>query len=70
MVTRYPLAGELVSLRDTMDRLMTDAFGASPFRSFWPATNGATRMTLPLDFRTQSPKQSSRQPARRANRSG
>jgi HSP20 family protein len=49
MVSRYPIAGELVSLRDTMDRLMADAFGSSPFRSFWPTANGSARMTLPLD---------------------
>lgn len=49
MVSRYPVAGELVSLRDAMDKLMTDAFGGS-FRSVFPAPNGQTRMPLPLDI--------------------
>jgi HSP20 family protein len=50
MVSRYPVAGELVSLRDAMDKLMTDAFGGS-FRSVFPAAqNGQTRMPLPLDI--------------------
>lgn len=50
MVSRYPVAGELVSLRDAMDKLMSDAFGGT-FRSvFPPAQNGQTRMPLPLDI--------------------
>lgn len=49
MVTRYPVAGELVSLRDAMDKLMSDAFGGT-FRSMFPTPNGQTRMPLPLDI--------------------
>jgi HSP20 family protein len=49
MVSRYPVAGELVSLRDAMDRLMSDAFGGT-FRSVFPTQNGQTRMPLPLDI--------------------
>jgi HSP20 family protein len=50
MVTRYPLSGEFVSLRDAMDRFVADAFGAAPFRTLWSATDGgAMRTTLPLD---------------------
>lgn len=50
MVSRYPVAGELVSLRDAMDKLMTDAFGGT-FRSVFPAAqNGQTRIPLPLDI--------------------
>jgi len=50
MVSRYPVAGELVSLRDAMDKLMSDAFGGT-FRSVFPtAQNGQTRMPLPLDI--------------------
>src|SRR6188768_4474490 len=52
MVSRYPVAGELVSLRDAMDKLMNDAFGGS-FRSVFPAgQNGQARMPLPLDIYT------------------
>lgn len=49
MVSRYPVTGELVSLRDAMDKLMNDAFGGT-FRSVFPAVNGQTRMPLPLDI--------------------
>jgi HSP20 family protein len=50
MVSRYPVAGELVSLRDAMDKLMTETFGGT-FRSVFPtAQNGQTRMPLPLDI--------------------
>ncbi|HET9659914.1 MAG TPA: Hsp20/alpha crystallin family protein [Thermomicrobiales bacterium] len=50
MVSRYPVAGELVSLRDAMDKLMSDAFGGT-FRSVFPtAQSGQTRMPLPLDI--------------------
>lgn len=49
MVSRYPVAGELVSLRDAMDKLMTDAFGGS-FRSVFPNPSGQARMPLPLDI--------------------
>jgi HSP20 family protein len=49
MVSRYPVAGELVSLRDAMDKLMTDAFGGT-FRSVFPTQNGQSRMPLPLDI--------------------
>lgn len=50
MVSRYPVAGELVSFRDAMDKLMTDALGGT-FRSVFPAAqNGQTRMPLPLDI--------------------
>ena len=49
MVSRYPVAGELISLRDAMDKLMTEGFGGS-FRSVFPPANGHTRMPLPLDI--------------------
>ncbi|MCA9860161.1 MAG: Hsp20/alpha crystallin family protein [Thermomicrobiales bacterium] len=49
MVSRYPVTGELVSLRDAMDKLMNDAFGGS-FRSVFPPVSGQTRMPLPLDI--------------------
>jgi HSP20 family protein len=50
MVTRFPVAEEFVSLRDAMDRLLSDSFVGGPFRSFWsPAGNGTNRMPLPLD---------------------
>jgi HSP20 family protein len=49
MVSRYPVTGELVSLRDAMDRLMADAFGGT-FRPIFPSMNGQTRMPLPLDI--------------------
>lgn len=49
MVSRYPVAGELVSLRDAMDKLMTDAFGGT-LRSVFPTQSGQPRMPLPLDI--------------------
>jgi HSP20 family protein len=45
------MTGDYVSLRDVMDRLVTDAFGSSAFRTLWPTGDGTTgRMTLPLDI--------------------
>ncbi len=49
MVSRYPVAGELVSLRDAMDKLWTDAFGGT-FRPAMQSGSGQTRMPLPLDI--------------------
>jgi HSP20 family protein len=50
MVSRYPVTGELVSLRDAMDKLMSDTLGGT-FRSMFPlAQNGQSRMPLPLDI--------------------
>lgn len=50
MVSRFPVAEEFVSLRDAMDRLLSDSFVGGPFRSFWSApANGTPRMPLPLD---------------------
>lgn len=49
MVSRYPVSGELVSLRDAMDKLMTDAFGGT-LRSVFPVAHGQARMPLPLDI--------------------
>jgi hypothetical protein len=50
MVTRFPVAEEFVSLRDAMDRLLSESFVGGPFRAFWsPSGNGAGRMPLPLD---------------------
>ncbi len=50
MVNRTPVSGDYVSLRDVMDRLVTNAFGGGNFRATWPAADGvSTRMTLPLD---------------------
>ena len=49
MVSRYPVTGELVSLRDAMDKLMTDTFGGA-FRPAFHSGNGQARMPLPLDI--------------------
>jgi HSP20 family protein len=50
MVSRIPVADEFVSLREAMDRLLSESFVGSPFRSFWQAGNGAVgRTPLPLD---------------------
>jgi HSP20 family protein len=49
MVSRYPVTGELVSLRDAMDKLMSDAFGGT-LRPGFASGNGHTRMPLPLDI--------------------
>jgi HSP20 family protein len=49
MVSRYPVTGELVSLRDAMDKLMSDAFGGT-FRPAFASANGHSRMPLPLDI--------------------
>jgi HSP20 family protein len=50
MVTRFPVAEEFVSLRDAMDRLLSESFVGSPFRGFWSqVANTSGRMPLPLD---------------------
>ncbi len=50
MVSRTPVSGDYVSLRDVMDRMVTDAFGGGNFRAMWPTADGVSaRMTLPLD---------------------
>ncbi len=50
MTTRYPTTGDYVSLKDAMDRLVTDAFGSNMFRTLWSAgENGGAKMLLPLD---------------------
>ena len=49
MVTQYPVSGEFVSLRDAMDRIVTDAFGGN-WRTLWQGSNGGpNRLALPLD---------------------
>lgn len=49
MVSRFP-SDEFVSLREAMDRLLSESFVGSPFRSVWSATTeGAGRVALPLD---------------------
>ncbi len=49
MVSRYPITGDYVSLRDAMDRLVSDAFGNS-WRTLWQAgDNAPSRLALPLD---------------------
>lgn len=49
MVSRFPVSDEFVSLREAMDRLLSESFVGSPFRSFWAAGNGGSRWSLPLD---------------------
>lgn len=49
MANRYPATGEMVTLRDAMDRLVADAFGGTRFRTSWPADGDIGRMGLPLD---------------------
>ena len=52
MVSRFPIADEMVSLRDAMDRLLADSVVSSPFRSLWTSAgngNGTSRLGLPLD---------------------
>lgn len=49
MANQYPLASEVVSLRDAMDRLLSESFVGSPFRALWAASNGSTHMALPID---------------------
>jgi HSP20 family protein len=50
MVSRFPIAEEFVSLRDAMDRLLADSFVGNPLRGVWAnASNGTSRMPLPLD---------------------
>ncbi|MEZ4498587.1 MAG: Hsp20/alpha crystallin family protein [Thermomicrobiales bacterium] len=48
MIARYPVAGEFVSLRDAMDRMVSDAFGGN-WRTLWQAGEGTGRLALPLD---------------------
>ncbi|MGD9711166.1 MAG: Hsp20/alpha crystallin family protein [Thermomicrobiales bacterium] len=49
MVSRYPASSDYVSLRDAMDRLVTDAFGGN-WRTLWQSGDGlTTRLSLPMD---------------------
>jgi HSP20 family protein len=49
MVSRVPVSDEFVSLREAVDRLVSDSFVGSPFRSLWSSSNGASRLPVPLD---------------------
>jgi HSP20 family protein len=53
MATRFPissLAGDMISLRSAMDRLLNESFVPGQMRSFWSeAANGAGQAALPLD---------------------
>ena len=50
MVNRMTLGDEFVSLREAMDRLLSDAFPSGAFRGPWgPTSNGSGRFNLPLD---------------------
>jgi HSP20 family protein len=53
MATRYPvstLAGDMISLRSAMDRLLNESFIPGQMRSFWSdQANGSSRTMLPLD---------------------
>ena len=53
MVNRMSSLGEVVSLREAMDRLLADSFVGGPFRTMWSSEgSGGTatpRMPLPLD---------------------
>jgi HSP20 family protein len=49
MVNRLPVSNEFVSLRDAVDRLVTDSFVGSPFRSLWSVGNGNAKLPVPLD---------------------
>jgi len=49
-VARRPVAGEFVSLREAMDRLLSESVSGSPFRTLWSSANGqTTQRPLPLD---------------------
>ncbi len=49
MVARYPVSTDFVSLRDAMDRMVTDAFSGN-WRTLWQAgENLPGRIALPLD---------------------
>ncbi len=49
MVARYPASSEIVSLRDAMDRMVSDAFSGN-WRTLWQAGDGIPgRVALPLD---------------------
>src|SRR5215213_6038956 len=50
-VSRWPIASEFVSLREAMDRLLSESVVNSPFRTLWSTgTNGnSTRVAVPLD---------------------
>src|SRR5690348_15907124 len=49
MVSRFPVGGEFVSLREAMDRLLADSFVGGPFRALWPSGNAGAQAVLPLD---------------------
>ncbi len=50
-ISRWPAAGEFVSLREAMDRLLSEGVVGSPFRTLWSSTapQGGSRAALPLD---------------------
>jgi HSP20 family protein len=49
MVSRYPVSSEFISLRDAMDRMVSDAFSGN-WRTLWQAGDGIPgRVALPLD---------------------
>ena len=48
-ISRFPVMGDFVSLRDAMDNLLSESFVGSPFRTLWSGGNGSRQIGLPLD---------------------
>src|SRR4051794_7356502 len=48
---RSPFLSDFVALRDTVDRVVNDAFGAAPFQTLWSrgGVGGTVVQTMPLD---------------------
>lgn len=49
MANQFPLTSDVVSLREAMDRLLSESFVGSPFRALWTASNGGQQLPLPID---------------------
>jgi HSP20 family protein len=46
---RSPFFSDFVALRDTLDRVVDEAVGASPFQNLWARPNGTVAQAMPID---------------------
>ena len=47
-MTRSPFFNDFVALRDTVDRLVSDSFGADPFRTLWSRSGNGQGVAQPM----------------------
>jgi len=47
-MTRSPFFSDLVSLRDTVDRLAGEAFGTTPFQTVWSRSGNGQQIAQPM----------------------